>query len=270
MQNQNVNTSHKEMIRIHGNVEFFPAENRLRNIDTEQDIFLYTPATRCLESLIQSSGYVVEYADLIRVGWPEGEANVSLNTLYQMVSHLRKQLAIVLPGQEIIITIKRRGLKIPAEFIDENESLLLPDTLIKSASGNDVLYLNMRNIPRQKKNIGIWLWSSLIILALFANGACYRYYLESRVQVLPLFKNNFVFYKELANNCKIYINGDEYHELDSHSRININTFDCHGYTHVFISTWKMRVRSSVVFCKYDRNTGERSMRCKTYYYASNS
>lgn len=53
---------------------------------------------------------------LIRPGWPDSENRVSLNTLYQAISHLRKELAVVLPQLDIITTVKRTGILFSAEI----------------------------------------------------------------------------------------------------------------------------------------------------------
>lgn len=102
------------MYLLNSVVEFHPAEGTLTSRMNGCVVTLHAPSSHCLAKLIDERSNIVSQEELILAGWPETSDKVSPNTFYQMVFNLRQGLEKV-GGEEIIVTVPRRGLKIKPE-----------------------------------------------------------------------------------------------------------------------------------------------------------
>ncbi len=92
-------------------VLFIPDENCLRPLGARgKEVVLHAPASRLLECLLKQSGKIVSYDELMHSVWQSKGQIVTVNTLYQNVSLLRKGLkkaGVVMP---VIRTHPKAGI----------------------------------------------------------------------------------------------------------------------------------------------------------------
>lgn len=119
-------------IVIGNNVIFIPASRQLKNGLTGDSIILHTPANYCLLHLLERRPQILTKAELIKLSWNDEMLLISDNTFYQMVFNLRQNLAKA-GGNNVIITVPRRGLQINPEVTIEILSAGIEDPII---SGN--------------------------------------------------------------------------------------------------------------------------------------
>lgn len=253
------------IFRIAGIVDFYPQERILRNIITLKESQLYIPPARCLNKLIEEQGNIIGQEALIQAGWPESGERVTLNTLYQAISHLRKQLTLSFGDQDIITTVKRTGLFISTEveIVRLNASGKAQPPLSIAKHNMDEDRLKTDSPLRSGNNKRLYFFLMLVIL--ICSGL---FYFFSQKMQIPDFYGNF-HYSGVKNTagCMIYYNNDESNPPDKNSRYFAQTFDCHGFTHAYITQWPLNKRSSAMLCN---RRGDKSLTCKTYYYSSYS
>ncbi|WP_312629307.1 winged helix-turn-helix domain-containing protein [Scandinavium sp.] len=252
--------------RIAGSVDFILEEGKLRHVLSGKESLLYIPAAQCLEKLLSEHGSVVSYEELIQAGWPERADKISLNTFYQMVSNLRRQIGAVLPEEDIVTTVKRSGLQVtvPVTVIqntflkDEGKSLSQPA---------DISHPNIALNPAgEKRSVKLRLISSFLMLTCFAGSILYVY-LQSK-SPFPRFFDNYTFYQKLSSGCSMYTNNDDAAKISN--RFSPTVFDCKGFSVAYISQWPMRTRSSAILCHPTGRSKVYGLECKSYYYASNA
>lgn len=98
-------------------VEFLPKQKLLVRKDNSLSITLHAPASGCLLSLIEHHPDIVSQKNLIIGGWGELHGHVSPNTFYQTILGLRQCLEDAGLNKDVIVTVRRRGLLIPATTI---------------------------------------------------------------------------------------------------------------------------------------------------------
>lgn len=73
-------------------------------------VTLNRPISRCLKLLIKNKGEITTQEEFFDVVWRSHGANITANTYYQNISILRRTLAQMGLGDEIIKTVSRKGL----------------------------------------------------------------------------------------------------------------------------------------------------------------
>lgn len=157
---------------INGIVEFFPEKRLLIRKDTAQSVVLHAPASGCLMSLIENKPEVVSQSNLIMAGWGDLHEHVSPNTFYQSILGLRQSLEDIGLEKNLIMTVRRRGLLIPAnntitpiskENTASRSTLSGPD-VAPGTKETDTLYPGQKNkFPFSSGKKGVILISLLII-----------------------------------------------------------------------------------------------------------
>lgn len=98
---------------INDSVEFSPQLNELKSLISEEDsVTLNAPVSGCLELLLIKHDQVVTQADFFNDVWEKNGTYVTLGTFYQNISLLRKSLKMVGLGDDVVITIPRKGLSV--------------------------------------------------------------------------------------------------------------------------------------------------------------
>ncbi|WP_330983314.1 MULTISPECIES: winged helix-turn-helix domain-containing protein [Enterobacterales] len=98
---------------INDNVLYYPQDNRLICLDTEKEsVNLNHPASRCFKLLLENRSKVVSKNDFLESVWRSNGAYVAENTFYQNISILRKSLRRVGLGDNVIVTIRRKGFSL--------------------------------------------------------------------------------------------------------------------------------------------------------------
>ncbi|EPR9731534.1 winged helix-turn-helix domain-containing protein [Enterobacter bugandensis] len=114
-------------------VLFIPEENCLRPLGARgKEVVLHAPASRLLEHLLKHSGKIVSYDDLMHSVWESKGQIVTVNTLYQNISLLRKGLkkaGLVLP---VIRTHPKAGISYRGQVEPGDEIIQVPDREVMS------------------------------------------------------------------------------------------------------------------------------------------
>lgn len=247
-------------------INFFPEKCLIVNIETDIETTLYVPASKIFERLIQAGGDVVSYNDLIAAGWPGKENKTTLNNFYQTISYLRKELNKISPEINIIQTVKRSGLLIPADGIDsvyDTPSAEITEENSKTLCST----LDIKFLTNAVKLFIIVFISFIIVSGYFS----YQFYMQKKLYGNVNYVSSFTFFRKISSGCNIFINNDERHKENTHPQFNLDEFNCRGYTDAYITMWKMRKRSSVLLCrKKQMGNDDNNITCKTFYYGSNS
>lgn len=149
------------MYKINGSIIF--DENRclisyLTSRNRRGRVKLNLPACRCLSLLIENKFEIVSQEKLINNVWRKNGIEVSTNTLYQNIFHLRKNLRIAGVKEDIIITIPKKGLKlsksVAIEKIDSYDNNTASPTMNK--------YVTKRNV-NSTLTTAIYITSTMII-----------------------------------------------------------------------------------------------------------
>jgi DNA-binding winged helix-turn-helix (wHTH) protein len=108
---------------INNDVIFDPLNHTLTasKFYPEKDTKLNQPTSRCLALLIERRGSIITQEDFMNEVWRKHGMEVTVNTLYQNISILRKTLKRVGIDENIIITVPKKGITFSAqvEVLDE-------------------------------------------------------------------------------------------------------------------------------------------------------
>lgn len=102
------------IFNIDNEIEFSPELNRLKSLQSPGlTVNLPTPASQCLVLLLQKAPDVVSHEEFMDAIWRKEGMLVPVNTLYQNISILRKNLRKVSASdKKIILTKSRQGFAV--------------------------------------------------------------------------------------------------------------------------------------------------------------
>ncbi|AUN53793.1 TPA: transcriptional regulator [Klebsiella pneumoniae] len=104
-------TSRKSHFIINNKIIYYPEDNRLTSAyDKEISININAPASRCLLLLIEHQKKILSRDDFLEVVWNRNGMHVLHNTFYQNISLLRKALKKAGLEEDIIVTIRKKGV----------------------------------------------------------------------------------------------------------------------------------------------------------------
>lgn len=90
-------------------------------VNGDKMVALPLPASHCFKILLENQGAIISQDELLKRVWNERGMNVNANTLHQNISLLRKALAHIDGGREMIKTIPKRGFTISSDTIIERK-----------------------------------------------------------------------------------------------------------------------------------------------------
>lgn len=93
-------------------IYFHPGKGILRNVDTNEEVKLNPSATKCLLLILTSEKKIVPHNIFLKKVWEDNGDFVSLNTLYQNISFIRKSLGQLEPNIKFIVTVPKHGFKL--------------------------------------------------------------------------------------------------------------------------------------------------------------
>lgn len=232
----------------------------LRLVEEDDEITLFSTASRCLELLIEKHGSTLSQKELMDAAWVGQGYNVTPNTFYQNISNVRKALNALLPEKPIIFTIKRVGLFIPDDIsiipildeatepssacMENSSTSAIDEEITNHSITTDPVSIKPIDQPYSLFNliaIGIFFLS----IALLA-GSLYFQYEKGQERPMSPFRN-YVIYKRFNNGCTILINPDA-GRIDSANRYLNSSSDCKGYKEVYVTLWEQKVTTSAMFC----------------------
>ncbi|WP_072017539.1 winged helix-turn-helix domain-containing protein [Erwinia typographi] len=244
-----------------------------------ESVILNTPASRCLLLLIQRQYSVISQDIFFNEVWSRYGAHVSANTFYQNISLLRRGLAKVGLGDEIVKTVPRKGLTLT----DSTHVLVLSDEKLATQETDSTLSMGLAPLER------------LSMLAVgFKNklpsgrGACYRWSFKNKTQLFSLSavifllvvtffllfsitsqKSYFSHYQleKIVDRC-IFLTEKSFSEQDRlFDFLSENKIDCNApyYKYYYLTSYRFTDRISLVKCSDDLNKSA-SASCVSLYF----
>ncbi|SUB83690.1 Uncharacterised protein [Pragia fontium] len=256
-------TSSNTFYRINGQIDYEPQNHILRHCSTNVEVTLFAPASRCLLLLIEKQNTIIKQQELMLIGWEMHGLSVSPNAFYQNIANIRRAFNELLPGLEVITTIKRVGLLISNEVNIESIGAN-PEVFSERIQDPDI-YIDSYSTFRKKYNLTISLTICLIALLFLASSIVYyRYQLEKNT----LFFNQYTLYGKSNSGCDVFINKLDNEALIYSDMQIINTMDCKKFNQAYITRWPEWTRTSIVLCSMARYPSD-ELSCTTYFYESN-
>lgn len=155
---------------INNNVIFDPLKHTLTTSKfyPEKDTKLNQPTSRCLLLLIERRGDVITQEEFMNEVWRKHGMEVTVNTLYQNISILRKTLKRVGIDENIIITVPKKGITLSAQVAE------LSDNTVTCAPSLPAL-TSAPSLPARKGNLNVFvvLWM-LLLATLFSLWATFN------------------------------------------------------------------------------------------------
>jgi DNA-binding winged helix-turn-helix (wHTH) protein len=259
---------------IDSSFEFCPATCQLTVFGAEDFIItLHVPVSRCLELLLERRFDLVSQHDFYQYVWQDEAKNVSVDTLYQSISLLRKALKSISKEYKVmILTIPRKGFKFNQIFSVQEQ---IGETIIASSSNSGVLIENITKAlghddnvndhpiyPMQhKKRVKLksLYYYMMVILALIVI-LWVTYLVFKNKELSPL--SSYTHHPEISG-CIIYTDSAIYDLPGKIKSIKELGADCKVTPYIYITAFSYSTRVSAVSC-YTPIESEASSDCTTY------
>lgn len=246
-------------------------------INADKIVHINTPTSRCFNLLIEKQGNVVPQRDILNYVWKEYGLEVSTNNFYQNISQLRKAIKEVGIEEDIIITIPKQGVLIPArvsiqrhseDYHQNNQaenvdSDIIPGFIEKTektaTKSNTSLLFRSLIITKQGR-----LKSISIILLIFS---LYYFNLNKKD-----YSGRYLFYENNKNNCSLYFNSDVNNYTIHKEFIRNLNIDCDlkkdpsKYNNLYVTAYSGSKRISIFQCKYPMKENKLQNICISRYY----
>lgn len=236
---------------IDNSVKFYHENHILINKETDITINMQVAASRCLITLIKNQGKVVSQKELIELGWENLAQNVTTNTFYQTMLHLRRALIQSGCDKDLVKTVNRRGVVISDQWrIVETEDMTPSETEVVSE------IKGKRKIFHQSTRGGYSVLISLILLAgisgiLFISGTSFAFENYTR---LPE--------RSTEPHCALFIN-DIITDVDDVFKL-LPTI-CTQYNVLYITRNSSLNKLSIIACDGEISKKKISQ-CKSFYF----
>ncbi len=247
---------------IDSRVEFHPEKNLLIDLQSKNEVTLFSPASLCLQGLIENQGEILKQKDLMLIGWEHRDLSVSPNAFYQNISHIRRSLAEVLPDKEIVKTVKRAGWFIDNTLSIEKVSSPITEPLAEPDFTHDTLRASPPPLAVKNANRKCLLVFITFII-IFFNAAYGVHKLEAPKTLFKYYRLE----KKMPEGCEIYVNNDSGISVFDQQRLRKSEEICKGFDKVFVTQWERMVSFSLAFCSYPPGTSHSdALICSTEYY----
>lgn len=266
-----------ERFIINASVEFRPASNTLVSLSSKENITqLNAPTSRCLALLIERRYSVVPQNDFYEYVWGVEGVNVSINTLYQNLSLLRKALRTVDEGwDKMVVTVPKRGFKLSEAF--SIVPVLNVDASPPETERHDVFPVVDENhslapvlLPIEKKvgiNKRMLTYCNYLGAVVLSGLLIYQFYMwESppTVHYLSEYKNEVT-----IAGCHIYANAilDKIQEREIEKNIESNGIDCKKNPYNYVAHFQDSPHTSLLSCDLPLE-GKAPPHCLSYHFYS--
>lgn len=248
---------------------FHPEQNLITDLHKKKEVSVFSPASRCLQSLIEEQGKILGQKELMALGWENQGLTVSPNAFYQNISHIRKALAEVLVDSEIIKTVKRAGWTIEDSLKIER---ITDDMLSEEAEENIITHTDppedlLEPVPSStvaKKNSQIHQSIIFCIISLIVANTWYGFHMMKPKVILF---NNYKLERTVPCGCELYVNNDAGKSSVQNNRLPPTSRLCKGFDKVYLTQWDKRLRFSLIFCsKVSSIVNTNSLVCSSEYY----
>ena len=260
---------------INDNIEFRPGEKKLISANNpEMNVTLTTPASRCLQLLLEASPEVVLQQDFFKKVWEEEGMLVPTNTLYQNISIIRRGLrAVGETDRRLIATIPRKGFQIdsnvkisrqteteamPAHITNSDNDAALPvylpgENALSDTSADEKTSAPFATQPSKQQNVWQpgWILSALILFIFFVAGIFIMHFIWHLNNEPDFFDSYALVTKE--NGCHFY-SKDDAHDNDSlfqknKALIKKSGLSCQHYPWIYFPTTKTSPTLAALVCK---------------------
>lgn len=267
---------------INGNVKFSPEEKRLSSLtDPTLSATLTTPASNCLSLLLEAFPEMVNQKDLFHKVWQEDGMHVTVNTLYQNISLIRRGLRKAGATEaSLIITVPRKGFRIDGRIsLSRIANEPLPQTPVPEeqppVTGSQPYRRHTVPVHRDdtflpcaaRANVNVHGWrqtlAPFIMLTAFCLGT---FATEGAIHYTggtDFYRNYRLFRTE--NGCRYYSDTDDITGRHLFTRVKnkiISTgLDCKKYPFIYFPSFTAHSVVSVLTCKKENYHG-----CITLYF----
>lgn len=260
---------------INDNIEFRPGEKKLISVNNpEMNVTLTTPASRCLQLLLEASPEIVLQQDFFKKVWEEEGMLVPTNTLYQNISIIRRGLrAVGETDRRLIATIPRKGFQIDSnvKITRLEDSELMPaldahpdnnqassayaerdENVTKSLPDNQPPTTHtLQELKHKSASDSRWYITAFVMCCLFVTGILITHFLW-HYNDEPAFFDSYTLV-ETENNCHFYTK-DDAHDNDSiyqknKALIKKSGLNCQHYPWIYFPTSKTSPTLAALVCK---------------------
>ncbi|HGE6932755.1 TPA: transcriptional regulator [Enterobacter cloacae] len=243
---------------IEETLHFFPENNTLYNINTQEEVNILSTASGCFRLLIEEQGDILTKEQLIEQVWGKRGIVISHNTFYQTMLNLRRGLENAGMQNDIISTHYGRGVSISKKIKILSSSYESAEVLqeVKQDEKNTFTAVAITNVINKPEG-------SPSSLPEFLNRLKTKGFLSG----LAVFLTSFIVYAAInqflknddffsscrkanvqIDNCKIYINPNHVGDFSLEDILKKGRINCENNERVFISLVEPVRRLSVIKC----------------------
>ncbi|MFH2256078.1 winged helix-turn-helix domain-containing protein [Enterobacter sp. KE9933] len=245
---------------ISGKVEFDTLDNILYNFENNTKTTMLRTSARCLSILIKKRNEVVLQNELLEYIWGENHVNISHNTFYQCIFHLRNALTDAGIDNGLVKTIPRRGIMLDESCVseivrgkiavDDETDSYIPQPA-SSAPWNNIF-----------NSYFLYVFLFLITLASIFFIGCFI----SRKNSGSGYFFDYVAQPSLSGNCKVFFDRDvkSYTRHRKYMKDNYKSL-CQDGNELYVTAFLNTKNISVLSC-HRPSVSEKRMRCTSIYY----
>lgn len=266
-----MNNENEQLYVIDGVIEFEPGARRMTNRISNKKVILHSTCSRCLHLLLEQQGVIVTHKQLLIYAWPDSHDDVTHNTFYQSVLNLRKAFSQVDYHQQVILTIRGKGLRIsPGINLEKmdvssatlNDGATLPPMGLEYHA--DCMGINNESDLPEQNVIKSTRKKSTVIVGLVLLFLCALIIFELNVN--NNFYNSYVLEDVTQGGCNIFINKSSPNaEMYSYFKRNETRYMCDKNDYVYLTAFKNTTAVSAFVCDKKLNAISTS-NCESYYY----
>ncbi len=229
-----------EIYLINNEFEFHPEDGKVVSTKDGTIHELTGNANKMLSFLCQNYNLEITYTDIMKRIWEEKHKEISYGALYQTILVLRRALKRAGISQEIVKTVRRKGIYFSAD---------IQKITSKTENTQDTNPSRRFSIPNKiffKVRPFLFLLLPVLLVAI---GVKYRN---------DLYIDKYTDGEMLKNNCIVHFNSDT--ESDSHHRRFINDHPeiCSNGSELFITTFNSVKDIGIIKC-LNRNKNKKEI-----------
>lgn len=245
-------------------VEFFTDRNSLTSkFLSGEEVVLTTPASQCLELLLQAAPATVTHEEFFKEIWEVKGMHIPHNTLYQNISHIRKALKKASnSNKEFIVTVPRVGFKmsqtLEISYHTETDSCACHQEIKKSSLTN----VQNKSISIIKEYFSGKKQTYTILFFIISFCIMAFFYTLSSKPGNNYFKDYTIINKTAG--CEYFSNPDIIDKDLLLERIRQDNFRCNLFPYVYITALPSAATLSVLSCA--RKVDNDNSNCVSFIY----
>jgi DNA-binding winged helix-turn-helix (wHTH) protein len=244
-------------------LEFDPEKKTLKRIDDNSisEVKLNGPTSECLYLILSNSSKIISQDEFFKNVWEVNGEYVSLNTLYQNISILRKSFKELGVDDEVITTVAKKGFKLHTDV-----RLSILERKVGETSEIVKNYNAQRKFHISNGIFSVFFLSIILILLLVT----VFYQSEKLFLYRPIEVDSRYVETAKVADCHIYTfnmkRKKENFDINIIKRlITEKSIDCLGHGHLYVSWSEYSNYYSVVSCN-KKITPDSIVDCSTVFY----